>query len=250
MTSESGSHDGERPEANGEACHDALGDTHLGRSLKELIEKISKETDALQKGLASGTEIQDAGAFEPSPSCFDQALELAAATRDGAGSVETDPASAADDSSAPQGVAVTTDPASGEIDAEVLQATSGVETLLRRFAEAERRRYENELAQWKEQLKTATMIVIGKQVEIARAKWMQSQSANEAKVAQHYRRLKVLADKVARQKQQIQQAKKELEQMLEAANRLHNEFAETRHVLDGRIGAIDALNKGDDPAES
>ena len=100
------------------------------------------------------------------------------------------------------------------------------------------------------QLKKATMIVIKKQVDTARAKWMQNQSIGEAKIAEHYRRLKARADKVARQKAQIQQAKKELEKKLEVADRLHTEFDEIRQVLDGQIGAIDALDKSDDPAES
>ena len=42
--------------------------------------------------------------------------------------------------------------------------------ILQRFAEAERRRSEQKLAEWKEQLKKATMIVIKKQVDSARAK--------------------------------------------------------------------------------
>jgi hypothetical protein len=43
---------------------------------------------------------------------------------------------------------------------------------------------------------------------------------------------------------------KELEKKLEVADRLHNEFDEIRQVLDGQIGAIDALDKDDEPAES
>ena len=109
---------------------------------------------------------------------------------------------------------------------------------------------QKQIADLKVQLKKATMIVIKKQVDTARAKWMQSLSANEAKIAEHYRRLKALADKVAKQKAQIQTAKKELEQKLEVADRLHSEFDEIRHVLDGQIGAIDALDDNDQPDES
>ena len=254
MTSKSGSNDGERPSANGEASQDALGDTHLGRSLKELIKDIGKEKDALQKGLASaeppGTEGQDGYTFDSSESHFDQALELAVSTQDEPGIVENDAGSAGGPSSAPEGVAATSDPAGGDADAEFSRAMSGMEKVLWQFAVAERRRCEQKLAEWKEQFKKATMIVIKKQVEAARVKWMQNQTANEAKAAEHYRNLKVLADKVARQKAQIQKAKKELENKLEVADRLHTEFDEIRHVLDGQIGAIDALDKGDDPSES
>jgi regulator of replication initiation timing len=78
---------------------------------------------------------------------------------------------------------------------------------------------------------------------------MQNLSANEARIAEHYRRLKGLADKVAKQKAQIQAAKKELEQKLEVADRLHTEFDEIRQVLGGQIGAIDALEKNGEDEE-
>ncbi|GMQ76207.1 MAG: hypothetical protein BMS9Abin01_1474 [Gammaproteobacteria bacterium] len=251
MTGGSGSNDGERPSANGEASHDALGDTHLGRSLKELITEIGKQKDALQKGLdsgeARGAGSQDGDDFDPSQTRFDQALELAVTAPDGTASAGSD---AASHSTAPQEAVVTGAAADGETDPEISQAMSGLETVLRRYAEAERRRYEQQLSEWKVQLKKATMIVIKKQVDNARAKWMQNQSTGEAKIAEHYRRLKALADKVARQKAQIQQAKKELEKKLEVADRLHNEFDEIRQVLDGQIGAIDALDKDDEPTES
>ncbi len=247
----SGSNDGKRPSANGEASHDALGDTHLGRSLKELINEIGKQKDALQKGLdsgdARGTGSQDGDDFDPSQTRFDQALELAVTAPDATASGSSDAASRPAD---PAKVAATSAAAGAEIDPELSQAISGLETVLRRYAEAERRRYEQQLSEWKVQLKKATMIVIKKQVDTARAKWMQNQSAGEAKIAEHYRRLKALADKVARQKAQIQQAKKELEKKLEVADRLHNEFDEIRQVLDGQIGAIDALDKDDEPADS
>jgi hypothetical protein len=125
-----------------------------------------------------------------------------------------------------------------------------MESILRRFAEAERRRSEEKIAEWKVQLKKATMIVIKKQVDTARAKWMKNLSAQEARVAEHYRRLKALADKVAKQKAQIQAAKLELEQKLEVADRLHTEFDEIRQVLGGQIGAIDALEDGEESDET
>jgi DNA repair exonuclease SbcCD ATPase subunit len=242
------------PGAGGEASHDALGDTQLGRSLKELIKEIGKEKEAIQKGLAGagppGPGDQDGDDFDPSQTRFDQALELAAANpgadeprRNGADSESAG-------IQAPSPAAHAVDLAGAGSDPDMAQAMTGMAALLQRFAEAERRRSENEIAEWKVQLKKATMIVIKKQVDTARAKWMQNLSANEARIAEHYRRLKALADKVARQKAQIQQAKKELEKKLEVADRLHTEFDEIRHVLDGQIDAIDALDDNDDSAES
>ena len=250
MTSDSGSNDGGKSSAGGEIPYDALGDTQLGRSLKELIKEIRTQKDAHQKGLASGeaagSESQDGSDFDPSLTRFDQALELAASIQEGSGNAGNGAAGTDSPSSAPEKSAAASGPAGGQTDAELSQAISGMEAVLQRFAEAERRRCEQKLAEWKVQLKKATMIVIKKQVDTAREKWMKNLSANQEKIAEHYRRLKLLTDRVAKQKAQIQKAKKELEKKLEVADRLHDEFDEIRNVLDGQIGAIDALDKNEE----
>lgn len=254
VSTDSGSRDGGPPSKHGEIPHDALGDTQLGRGLRELIKEIGKEKDALQNGLvpdgASGTESQDGEVFDPSQTRFDQALELAASGQEeptAAGNGAEKPAGAPSDQKGAPAENSATDP---ETDAEIAQAMSGMEAVLRHLAQAERRRGEQQIAEWKVQLKKATMIVIKKQVDTARGRWMKNLSAHEAAIAEHYRRLKVLADKVVRQKAQIQLAKKELEEKLNVADRLHTEFDEIRNVLDGKIDAIDALDKNDDPAAS
>ncbi len=250
MTSDSGSNDGGKSSAGGEIPYDALGDTQLGRSLKELIKEIRTQKDAHHKGLASGeaagSESQDGSDFDPSLTRFDQALELAASIQEGSGNAGNGAAGTDSPSSAPEKSAAASGPAGGQTDAELSQAISGMEAVLQRFAEAERRRCEQKLTEWKVQLKKATMIVIKKQVDTAREKWMKNLSANQEKIAEHYRRLKLLTDRVAKQKAQIQKAKKELEKKLEVADRLHDEFDEIRNVLDGQIGAIDALDKNEE----
>ena len=90
------------------------------------------------------------------------------------------------------------------------------------------------------------MVVIKKQVETARANWVKKSSENEAKVAEHYKKLMVLADKVAKQKVEIQNAKQELQEKLELADRLHVEFDSIRQVLDGKLGVLDELDKDDE----
>ncbi len=250
MTSDSGSNDGGKSSAGGEIPYDALGDTQLGRSLKELIKEIRTQKDAHQKGLASGeaagSESQDGSDFDPSLSRFDQALELAASIQEGSGNAGNGAAGTDSPSSAPGKSTAASGSAGGQTDAELSQAISGMEVVLQRFAKAERRRCEQKLTEWKVQLKKATMIVIKKQVDTARAKWMKNLSANQETITEHYRRLKLLTDRVAKQKAQIQKAKKELEKKLEVADRLHDEFDEIRNVLDGQIGAIDALDKNEE----
>ncbi len=254
MTDQKSSDDGERPAASSEASHDALGDTHLGRSLKELIKEIGREKDAIQKGLAaagaSGVGSQDGDAFDLSASRFDQDLEVAVSSQRESENGDEGTTPAANKAPARSQSQATVRSGPADADPELSQALAGMESILQRFAEAERRRCEQQLAEWKEQLKKATMIVIKKQVENAREKWMQNQSASQAKVAAQFQKLKILADKVARQKAQIQKAKMELEQKLEVADRLHDEFDEIRNVLDGQIGAIKALDDGDDSPKS
>ena len=121
VTGESGSNDGERPSANGEASHDVLGDTQLGRSLKELIKEIGREKDALQKGLAGvdapGMDPQDADAFDPSESRFDQDLEQAVATQRGGESSDEENSSKSKDVPVPPGPSSSA-PSSGDVDVD------------------------------------------------------------------------------------------------------------------------------------
>ena len=261
MSNDSGSTDGGQIPGSDEASHDALGDTQLGRSLKELIKEIGKEKEALKRALdpALVAEAEQQAAeedFDPSLTRFDQALELAATRppepRSNGSDTESQVDSAAPPVPAPGPAATPAadDSAQSPAEAAIAHAMIGMEEVLRRFAEAERKRAEEELAEWKIQLKKATMIVIKKQVDTARARWMENQTFNEAKVAEHYQRLKALADKVAKQKAQIQKAKQELEKKLEVADRLHTEFDEIRSVLDGQIGAIDALDEGNGEEEA
>lgn len=247
MAGKSGAGGDGRTPGNGEGSHDVLGDTNLGRSLKELINEIGRQKEAAQQGPAQ-TESQDADSFDLSESRFDRDLaEAVSAERRATGGR---PATAREKAAPEQPAAEEAAESAAGTDIELPEALASVESLLKRLVEAERRRCEQQLTEWKEQLKKATMIVIKKQVDAARARWMQNQGANQAKLAEQYNRLKALADKVARQKAQIQKAKLELEQKLEVADKLHTEFDEIRSVLGGQIGAIDALDRNDEPADS
>jgi hypothetical protein len=99
--------------ASSEASGGDLGNTQLGRSLKELIAEIGKEKDALQQkltcGEAPGSESQDADAFDPSQSHFDQVLELAGSAEDEPEAVESDAAEAGARAPAPHELARTTE---------------------------------------------------------------------------------------------------------------------------------------------
>lgn len=252
MSNESEKHDDEQTSTGDGIPEDALGDTYLGKNLGHLIREIGQQHKKILEGApaegASGTGTQDSDTADRMER-LNEALEVVDASK------------ADDKSSAPAGKPKADDrvpwPKAAESGAEagstksrtdeaISTALSEIESTLRRFVEVERRRHEEELAGWRNHFKKAAMVVIKKQVEAARANWIRKSSENEAKVAGHYKKLKILADKVAKQKIEIQKAKQELKEKLEIADRLHVEFDSIRQVLDGKLGVLDALEKDDE----
>ncbi|MDX1529776.1 MAG: hypothetical protein R3337_14195, partial [Gammaproteobacteria bacterium] len=107
---------------------------------------------------------------------------------------------------------------SAEVESTIAQLVSEIETALQRFTQSERQRADQLIAE------------------------------KEAQVAEQYRKLRSLADKVAKQKAQIQEAKQELKAKLELADRLHIEFDGIRQVLNGKLGVLEELDKEDEAA--
>ena len=249
VSNEPEKHDDDQTSTGDEISQDALGDTHLGKNLGHLIREIGRQHKKVLEG--TGTENEAKGEIKDSDTAdrmerLNEALDVVDVGGDP--STRSSPPQPAqiqrsDDDSKDAGGA-----GSRPADAHdaISNAMAEIEATLRRFAEAERDRFEEEIAGWKAQFKKAAMIVIKKQVEAARANWIKRSSENEAKVADHYKKLKILADKVARQKVEIQKAKQELKEKLELADRLHVEFDSIRQVLDGKLGVLDELDKEED----
>ncbi len=245
MDNESKKREEDQTSTGDEISQDALGDTHLGKNLGHLIREIGRQHKKVLAGTDS-EEVAESGAKDSDTADrmerLNEALEVVDADTDEPKSpplpdrnkIKT-PAVASKDAAAGSRQSDSGDAFS--------EAISEIEETLRRFAEAERNRHEEEISGWKAQFKKAAMIVIKKQVEAARANWIKRSSENEAKVAEHYKKLKVLADKVAKQKVEIQKAKQELKEKLELADRLHVEFDGIRQVLDGKLGVLDELDK-------
>ena len=250
MDNESEKDEEDQTSTGDEISQDALGDTHLGKNLGHLIREIGRQHKKVLEG--TGAENDAAGEARDSETAdrmerLDEALKVVDAD---ASKAEKSPSperiekqSAAGDSTDAGRVAGSR---RGDDRDAFSNAMAEIEATLRRFAEAERGRFEEEIAGWKAQFKRAAMIVIKKQVEAARANWIKRSAENEAKVAEHYKKLKILADKVARQKVEIQKAKRELKEKLELADRLHVEFDSIRQVLDGKLGVLDELDKEED----
>ncbi|HSS63458.1 MAG TPA: hypothetical protein VLS27_03430 [Gammaproteobacteria bacterium] len=244
--------DDEQSSTGDEISQDALGDTHLGKNLGHLIREIGRQQKRIQEKAAAkvaGGETQDSDTADRMER-LDEALNVVAANKENSGPalafVNHGRKDEAATSSTVSGAGVRGGSSRSDAGDAFSNALSEIESTLRQFAEAERNRYEKELDDWKAKFKKAAVIAIKKQVEAARANWARKTSENEAKVAEHYKKLKVLADKVAKQKVEIQNAKQELREKLELADRLHVEFDGIRQVLDGKLGVLDQLDKEDE----
>lgn len=250
VSNEPEKHDDDDQTSTGdEISQDALGDTHLGKNLGHLIREIGRQHKKVLEG--TGSESEARGEIKDSDTAdrmerLNEALEVVDVGGDTPNRTSSPERAQVQTSDGDTKHAGGADSKHEDNQDPISKAMVEIESTLRRFAEAERGLFEEEIAGWKAQFKKAAMIVIKKQVEAARANWIKRSSENEAKVAEHYKKLKILADKVAKQKVEIQKAKQELKEKLELADRLHVEFDSIRQVLDGKLGVLDELDKEED----
>lgn len=221
----------EQVSSSDETSSDALGDTQLGQDLGQLITDIRRDEESFRRSSAPGEEEFDADPFDPSNFSLDTPFDSRPNQAEDAASADSDEApeapalKAVDDESAGDGEATTAvaqppgaSAESTEVESAIAKLVSEIETALQRFTQSERQRADQLIAE------------------------------KEAQVAEQYRKLRSLADKVAKQKAQIQEAKKELKAKLELADRLHIEFDGIRQVLNGKLGVLEELDKEDEAA--
>lgn len=221
----------EQASSGEEVSSDTLGDTQLGQDLGQLITDIRRDEESFHRSAAPGEEELDSDPFDPSNFSLDTSLDGRPGQAEETASAESDerpeaPAlKAVDDDSTESGEAVTAvahgpgaSAESAEAESTIAQLVSEIENALQRFTQAERQRADQLIAE------------------------------KEAQVAEQYRKLRSLADKVAKQKAQIQEAKNELKAKLELADRLHIEFDGIRQVLNGKLGVLEELDKEDEAA--
>ena len=219
-----------------EGSDDALGDSQLGQDLGELLTEIRRDEENFQQSGESAGGGVESDPFDPSDFSLDTSSDAEAGAPAAASSTESQERGempeheTAADTMETEGAGgheaasaiAPTAAASTESDAAastISQLVSEIETALQRFTDAERLRADQRIA------------------------------TKEAEVAEQYRKVKALADKVAKQKVQIQEAKKELKTKLELADRLHIEFDGIRQVLNGKLGILEQLDKEDEAAE-
>lgn len=133
---------------------------------------------------------------------------------------------------------------------EMSQITREMLMKLRRcvsaFASAQRLRYEEQLRSRAAQVEVAATKELHRKAEEIRLIYQSKYEAKEIALRRHYQRLVRLANKITRQKAELQQARRDLEQKLGATDSLYREVHDIRRMLRTRIGNLDGLDAEDD----
>jgi rhodanese-related sulfurtransferase len=133
---------------------------------------------------------------------------------------------------------------------EMTQITRDMLLKLRRcvsaFASAQRLRYEEQLRARTAQIEVAATKELHRKAEEIRLVYQTKFEAKELSLRTHYQRLVRLANKITRQKAELQQARKDLGQKLAATDSLYREVHDIRRMLTQRIGNLDGLDAEDD----
>ena len=137
---------------------------------------------------------------------------------------------------------------------EMSQITREMLLKLRRcvsaFASAQRLRYEEQLRARTVQVEIAATKELHRKAEEIRLIYQGKFEAKELSLRRHYQRLVRLANKITRQKAELQQARKDLEQKLGATDSLYREVHDIRRMLTQRIGNLEGMDAEDDGNKS
>ena len=137
---------------------------------------------------------------------------------------------------------------------EMSQITREMLLKLRRcvsaFASAQRLRYEEQLRARTVQVEIAATKELHRKAEEIRLIYQGKFEAKELSLRRHYQRLVRLANKITRQKAELQQARKDLEQKLGATDSLYREVHDIRRMLTQRIGNLNGMDAEDDDNKS
>ena len=87
-------------------------------------------------------------------------------------------------------------------------------------------------------LRKAAAIEVRKRQELARQRYETQYKKKELQLRAHYKKLMALANKISKQKAQLQQAKVQFEEKLSAANAVYRQVEDMRKALRQHIGAL------------
>ena len=133
---------------------------------------------------------------------------------------------------------------------ELSQITRDMLLKLRRcvsaFASAQRLRYEEQLRARTAQVEVAATKELHRKAEEIRIIYQGKYEAKELSLRRHYQRLVRLANKITRQKAELQQARRDMEEKLGATDTLYREVHDIRRMLKLRIGNLEGIDADDD----
>jgi rhodanese-related sulfurtransferase len=243
------------------APRDAYADTVTGARLADLVEEINdhfqelenrggqKEGDTLDEEKLDIAGLDDE---EPAPSPAEEAIK-------------PDEPDEPDELAEPDIPDVPVPPLAEEVpdirdfdlsipEEEMSQITREMLLKLRRcvsaFASAQRLRYEEQLRARTAQVEIAATKELHRKAEEIRLIYQGKFEAKELSLRRHYQRLVRLANKITRQKAELQRARKDLEEKLGATDSLYREVHDIRRMLTQRIGNLDVLDAEDNDNKS
>ena len=107
-------------------------------------------------------------------------------------------------------------------------------------------RYEEQLRTRTGQIEVAATKELHRKAEEIRLVYQSKYEAKELALRRHYQRLVRLANKITRQKAELQQARRDLEQKLDTTDSLYREVHDIRRMLKQRIGNLEGIDADDE----
>ena len=224
---------------------DAYADTATGRSLADLISEMDEDhhtldgTDTLglpEPGPAPVTEQQEGIDLRPldlgtqdtpvADSAATEDLEAAAPAEDTAPEAERD-------------TLIAEGPLADELAMIVRDAESRIRAYLERAVNAGHADLEARVEERAERIREAAALQVRKKEAAMRAAYRARYKDKELQLRAYYKKLIALANKISKQKAQLQNARKQFEDKLDAANELYRQVESMRGLLREHVGNLD-----------
>lgn len=219
------------------APRDAYADTVTGARLADLVEEINDHFQELEGTL----EHKEGDTLD------ENTLDIAGLEEE---EVELAPPPKPPAPDSPQEVRDIREFELGIPEEEMSQITRDMLLKLRRcvsaFASAQRLRYEEQLRARVAQVEVVATKELHRKAEEIRLIYQAKFEAKELSLRRHYQRLVRLANKITRQKAELQRARKDLEEKLGATDNLYREVHDIRRMLTQSIGNLEGLEAEDE----
>ncbi len=233
-------------EARSRVPVDKYAQTSTGQHLADLIDEIHAKHEELPPQQAHGAASADGNAgFSPN-----DVFDVAPDNSDPAGRGE--PSVLLVDTRAPMPIAHSDilDDNLFDDSEDLAQIVQDFEFRVRDYVENATYKRLNEVEQnYQEKLnrlRKAAAIEVRKRQELARQRYETQYKKKELQLRAHYKKLMALANKISKQKAQLQQAKVQFEEKLSAANAVYRQVEDMRKALRQHIGALPGSSEAPD----